>query len=94
VAREFNVLALLKGKQRYLYVYDDASLPVLLEAFREQAGDASMNFTWFDAAVLGEKARQQAERHAPAGSSRPARLGFELPTPPPPQEGRAHLDGD
>ena len=32
--REFNVLALVKGDERYVYVYDEGSREALLEAFR------------------------------------------------------------
>lgn len=58
--RELNVLALLKADHRYVFVYDDASRAELIEAFRCWATDPALNFNWFDAAVLTEKARQQA----------------------------------
>jgi hypothetical protein len=60
VAREFNVLALIKGEERYVFVYDDESRQPLIDAFRDQAADPRLSFTWFDAAVLTEKAREQA----------------------------------
>jgi hypothetical protein len=59
--REFNVLALIKGNERYIYVYDDASRQALIDAFRDQAADPHVSFNWFDAAVLTEKAREQAQ---------------------------------
>ena len=58
--QEFNVLALIKGDERYVYVYDDDSRAALLEAFRVQAADPALSLTWFDAAVLTQKAREQA----------------------------------
>jgi hypothetical protein len=69
--RELNVLALIKGDERYVYVYDDDSRPQLLNTFRDQAADPRLNLTWFDAAVLGDKAREQA-RHT-ARSAPPSR---------------------
>jgi hypothetical protein len=60
VRREFNVLALVKGNERYVYIYDDDSQQPLIDAFRDQAADPRLSFTWFDAAVLTEKAREQA----------------------------------
>jgi hypothetical protein len=60
VSREFNVLALVKGQERYIYVYDDDSRQPLIEALRDNAADPRLTFSWFDAAVLTEKARQQA----------------------------------
>jgi hypothetical protein len=80
VPDEFNVLALFKDKDRYIYVYDDDSRETLIACFRDQAADPDMNFTWFDAAVLTEKARQQGlanaleRQHAP-----PSRISDVLP---------------
>jgi hypothetical protein len=66
LAREFNILALLKGDERYIFVYDDQSRPPLIDAFRDQAANPHLSFTWFDAAILTEKAREQAKQGAPA----------------------------
>jgi hypothetical protein len=60
--RELNVLALLKGEEYYLYVYDDPSRPLLLDTFRNQAADSQLSFNWLDAGLLIERAREQA-RH-------------------------------
>jgi hypothetical protein len=60
VRQELNVLALIKGQEHYVFVYDDVSRPALLELFREKAADTGLSFNWFDAAVLTEKAREQA----------------------------------
>jgi hypothetical protein len=60
VRREINVLALIKGEERFVYVYDDASRQSLIETFRDQAANPRLNFSWFDATVLAEKAREQA----------------------------------
>jgi hypothetical protein len=67
--RELNVLALIKGNERYIFVYDEDSRGELLETLREHAADPQLAFNWFDAAVLAEKARQQACAE-PTGSSR------------------------
>ena len=68
MAREFNVLALIKGEERYVFVYDDMSRESLLDAFRDQAADPQLNFSWFDAAVMSEKAREQAKAAKPSTS--------------------------
>ncbi len=65
--RELNVLALIKGNERYVYVYDDDSRSDLIDALRNQAADPGLSFSWFDAAVLTEKAREQAKAAAPLG---------------------------
>jgi hypothetical protein len=61
VRRELNVLALIKGNERYVYVYDDTSRDDLIDTFRAQAATPHLSFSWFDAAVLTEKAREQAQ---------------------------------
>ena len=60
MAVEFNVIALIKGDERYVYVYDDESRAALLEAFQEQAAEEELSLNWFDAAVLTQKAQEQA----------------------------------
>ncbi len=71
--REFNVLALIKGTERYVFIYDDDSRAQLLDAFRDQAADPNLSFSWFDAAVLTQKAREQA-RPAPAATPSKSRI--------------------
>jgi hypothetical protein len=61
VAQEFNVLALFKGDERYIYVYEDDGRDLLIDCFRNQAANPDMNLSWFDAAVLTDKAKQQVE---------------------------------
>lgn len=62
--REFNVLALIKGAERYVFIYDDESWEPLIDAFRDQAADPELSLSWFDAAVLTDKAREQADQIA------------------------------
>ncbi len=58
--RELNVLALIKGSERYVFVYDEQSREPLLELFRAQAANPELSLNWFDAAVLTQKAHEQA----------------------------------
>jgi hypothetical protein len=67
MGQEFNVLALVKGQEHYIFVYDDDSRQPLVDAFRDQAADPNLSFNWFDAAVLIQKAREQTAM-ATAGS--------------------------
>lgn len=60
VQHELSVLALLKGNERYIFVYDDESRRELLDAIRDQAAQPNLTLSWFDAAILTERARQQA----------------------------------
>ncbi len=69
--QEFNVLALIKGSERYVFVYDDDSRLALLDALRDGAADPRLSFTWFDAAVLTERAREQAAAPPALPAGRP-----------------------
>jgi hypothetical protein len=64
VPTELNVLALVKGTERYIFVYDDQSQAELVNVFRDQAADPRLSLSWFDATVLTRKAREQADMHA------------------------------
>ncbi|HQR08930.1 MAG TPA: hypothetical protein PLN21_19065 [Gemmatales bacterium] len=59
--RELNVLALHKGTEHYLFLYDDQSLPSLIDLFRRYASDNELSFNWFDAAVMSEKGKTQLD---------------------------------
>jgi hypothetical protein len=65
LSREYNVLALIKGEDKYVYVYDDSSREALIETFHEHAARPELNLNWFDAAVLTQKAEEQGKT-APA----------------------------
>ncbi len=61
VLRELNVLALFKGDERFIFVYDDESRESLIDDLRQKAADPSVALNWFDAAVLTERVRNPAE---------------------------------
>lgn len=61
MADELNILALVKGKERFIYVFDDASRGALIDVFRDQAAHPHLALTWFDALVLGRKALERSE---------------------------------
>ena len=56
---ELNVLALIKGPEHYIFVYDEESRPALIDNLRDLAADARFSLSWFDAMVLTQKAREQ-----------------------------------
>ena len=72
MANEFNVLALIKGDERFVFVYDDASRACLIDSIRDLAADPALSLTWFDALVLTKKAREQADSAAPPCPEEPA----------------------
>jgi hypothetical protein len=61
---DINVLALVKGNERYIFLYDDHQRAQALRALGRMASNPELSFTWYDAAVLSQKIRQEARpRH-------------------------------
>lgn len=57
MSQDINVLALVKGKERYIFLFDDAHRAELLRTLGRFAANPELSFTWFDAAVLSHKVR-------------------------------------
>ncbi len=66
MVHEFNVLALVKGQEQYVFVYDDRSRGSLVDSFHDLAAHPDLSLTWFDALVLTKKAREQAAEGHPS----------------------------
>jgi hypothetical protein len=58
---EINVLALVKGNERYIFMYDDANRVPIIRQFCMFAADEDLSFSWRDAIVLASKARKPLE---------------------------------
>jgi hypothetical protein len=62
VAQDINVLALVKGEERYVFLYDDASRAETLRMLGRYASNPDLSFTWYDAAVLSQRIRQESQQ--------------------------------
>ncbi|MEM7812913.1 MAG: hypothetical protein AAF532_15665 [Planctomycetota bacterium] len=60
MTESMNVLALVKGGQQYVFMYDASSRDALLAQLGKFAADEELNLSWSDAALLGRKARAQS----------------------------------
>jgi len=58
VAKDINVLALVKGEERYIFLFDDDNRSEALRTLGRYASNKELSFTWYDAAVLSQKIRQ------------------------------------
>lgn len=54
-----RILALVKGEQRYVFVFDSASRAETLRTLGRFASNPDLDFTWYDAAVLGKRIREE-----------------------------------
>ena len=55
---ETNVLALVKGSERYVFLYSDEHRGDTLRMLGRYASNPELSFTWYDAAVLSQKLRE------------------------------------
>lgn len=74
MTQDINVLALVKGSERYVFLYDDASRAETLRVLGRFASNPELSFTWYDAAVLSQKIRQESQKRA-VSNRLEARLG-------------------
>ena len=73
MSQDINVLALVKGAERYVFLYDDASRAETLRTLGRFASNPELSFTWYDAAVLSQKIRQESHKYV--------NLAFRAPLP-------------
>ncbi len=59
--KDFHVLALVKGEHQFVYIFDEMGWEELVETLCQQAEDPSLEFSWFDAALLSHRAKTQLE---------------------------------
>ena len=55
--KNINVVALVKGDERYIFLFHDEYEPEILRIFGRFACDPELSFTWADAAVMSQKVR-------------------------------------
>ena len=60
VTHDINVLALVKGEERYIFLYDDERKSEALRTLGRFASNPELSFSWYDAAVLSQRIRQTA----------------------------------
>ena len=52
VPQDLHLLALVKGEEHYVFLYEEEAKSELIQTLREWAADPRLSFSWFDAAVL------------------------------------------
>ncbi len=72
MSQDINVLALVKGEERYVFLYSDENRAEVLRMLGRYASNPELSFTWYDAAVLSQKVRQEIKQTVP-----PSRFSLE-----------------
>jgi hypothetical protein len=65
VSEDINVVALVKGCERYIFLYNDDNRAQTLRTLGRFASNPELSFTWYDAAILSQKIRRQARSTDP-----------------------------
>jgi hypothetical protein len=78
--RDINVLALVKGEERYVFLFDDKHRSETLRMLGRYASNPDLSFTWYDAAVLSQKVRAISQGAEEVPESLPESR-FRLPQP-------------
>ncbi len=55
---DLNIVVLVKGTERYVFLYEDEHAVDVLRKFGRFAADPSLSFSWYDAATLSQKVRR------------------------------------
>ena len=58
MSQDINVLALVKGEERYVFLYSDSNRTETLRLLGRYASAPDLSFTWYDAAILSQKVRR------------------------------------
>ncbi len=70
---EINVVALVRGEEQYIFMFDEANRTETLRLLGRYAADPELSFTWYDAAVLSQKVREmlpaKSTQSAPTSNS-------------------------
>lgn len=78
---DINVLALVKGEERYIFLFDDQHRSDALRTLGRFASNPELSFSWYDAAVLSQRIRHAAQEAAAEEAVLPSRPRFEMPLP-------------
>ncbi len=70
MAGDINIVAIVKGDERYVFMFDDDTRAETLRTLGRFASNPELSFSWYDAAVLSQKIRTTAG-HPPCSTGGP-----------------------
>src|SRR6184192_2409682 len=82
VTHDINVLALVKGEERYIFLYDDEHKSEALRTLGRFASNPELSFSWYDAAVLSQRIRQTAMEQRTEAEAEAEPAAAAAPAPP------------
>ena len=91
VTQDINVLALVKGEERYIFLYDDEHKSEALRTLGRFASNPELSFSWYDAAVLSQRIRQTAMEQRTEAEVEAETVEAAAAAPAPPRHSRFKL---
>ena len=64
MSQDVNVVALVKGEERYIFLFNDEKKGETLRTLGKYASNPDLSFSWYDAAVLSQKVRRAIRKKA------------------------------
>ncbi|MBA61957.1 MAG: hypothetical protein CMJ76_06270 [Planctomycetaceae bacterium] len=58
MTNNINLLALVKGEEKYIFLFNDQNRKKTLRQLGRFASDPELSFTWYDAAVMSQNVRK------------------------------------
>jgi hypothetical protein len=58
MSSEVNVVALVRGEEQYIFMFDEENRTDTLRMLGRFAADPELSFTWYDAAILSQRIRE------------------------------------
>ena len=58
MSKNISVLALVKGEEKYIFLFNDRNRKKTLRQLGRFASNPELSFTWYDAAVMNQKVRK------------------------------------
>lgn len=58
MSTNINMLALVKGEEKYIFLFNEQNRKQTLRQLGRYASNPELSFTWYDAAVMSQKVRK------------------------------------
>ena len=81
MSNNINVLALVKGEEKYIFLFNDENRKTTLRQLGRYASNPDLSFTWYDAAVMSQKVRKLTRIEKAMQSRYRACLLYTSPSP-------------
>lgn len=58
MSEDVNIISIKKDNEQYIFLYNDDNRTEMLRILGRYASDVELSFSWYDAALIGQKIRE------------------------------------